>query len=178
MIILKSKEIPLMIKKINTALLISALCLCSVLQSHAAAPVCPLQGTPTQVKATDLVKNPDAYLNKNVKITGIFDKFVTIGLDYKPAFRDSKDYISFLIRKDEIQGHIIPMSELKILISRKTAEKQLAKIESGDKIEIEGKMFSAALGDPWIEACKVTIIAKKEKKDDKVKTGAACKINP
>ena len=70
------------------------------------------------------------------------------------------------------------MSELKILISRKTAEKQLAKIESGDKIEIEGKMFSAALGDPWIEACKVTIIAKKEKKDDKVKTGAACKINP
>ena len=153
-----------MIKKINTALLISALCLCSVLQSHAAAPVSPLQGTPTQVKATDLVKNPDAYLNKNVKITGIFDKFVTIGLDYKPAFRDSKDYISFLIRKDEIQGHIIPMSELKILISRKTAEKQLAKIESGDKIEIEGKMFSAALGDPWIEACKVTIIAKKEKK--------------
>ena len=167
-----------MTKKLNTIFLISALCLGITIPSYAAAPICPLQGTATQVKAAELIKNPQTYLNKNVKITGIFDKFVTIGLDYKPAFRDSKDYISFLIRKDEIQGHIIPMSELKILINRKTAEKQLAKIDSGDKIEIEGKIFSTALGDPWLEACKVTIISKKEKKDDKIQTGAACKINP
>ena len=167
-----------MIKKLNTTLLMSALCLYITIPSYAAAPVCPIQGTSTQVKAAELVKNPQTYLNKNVKITAIFDKFVTIGLDYKPAFRDSKDYISFLIRKDEIQGHIIPMSELKILINRKTAEKQIAKIESGDKVEIEGKIFSTALGDPWLEACKVTIISKKEKKDEKVQTGAACKINP
>lgn len=167
-----------MTKKLNTIFLISALCLCITIPSQAAAPVCPIQGSSVQVKATELVKNPQTYLNKNVKIIGIFDKFVTIGLDYKPAFRDSKDYISFLIRKDEIQGHIIPMSELKILINRKTAEKQLAKIESGDKIEIEGKIFSTALGDPWLEACKVTIISKKEKKDDKIQTGAACKIKP
>lgn len=169
-----------MIKKINLALAVLAISALCTLPSFAAAPasVCPLQGQSTPVKAIDLVKSPQTYLNKNVKITAVFDKFVTIGLDYKPAFRDSKDYISFLIRKDEIQGHVIPLSELKILISRKVAEEQLSKIESGDKIEIEGKVFSTALGDPWVEACKVTVLCQKEKKTNGVKTGAACKINP
>lgn len=171
-----------MIKKLNTMILILAASSAMIMPTYASAlantAVCPLKGPSVQVKGIDLVKSPQTYLNKNVKITAVFDKFVTIGLDYKPAFRDSKDYISFLIRKDEIQGHVIPLSELKILISRKAAEAQLSKIESGDKIEIEGKVFSTALGDPWVEACKVTILSKKEKKEEKVKTGAACKINP
>jgi hypothetical protein len=155
-----------MIKKFSSLLLILITALFLTAPANAAV-VCPLQGSATTVSSLDLVNNPQSYLNKNVKITAVFDKFSTIGLDYKPAFRDSKDYISFLIRRDDAIGHVIPLSELKILINRKLAEAQLADIESADKIVIEGKVFSTALGDPWIEACKITILTPKPKKEKK-----------
>ena len=34
-------------------------------------------------------------------LTGRFDKFSTLGLDYKPAFKSSEEYISFLIKRDD-----------------------------------------------------------------------------
>lgn len=120
------------------------------------------------VSALDLVAKNDFYLNKNVRIIAVFNKFSTLGLDYKPALRDSKDYISFLIRRKNYADYTIPLSELKIFIKRDKAEK-LVDLESGDKIEIKGKVFSTALGDTWMDAEEVKILEQKNKKEVKDK---------
>lgn len=118
-----------------------------------------------EVDALDVVKYPNKYKNRCIKINAIFDKFSVVGLDYKPAFRSSEDYILFLIRKTEIKGHIIPLAEMKIFITRDEAEKYID-LESGDAIQFTGKVFSTALGDPWIEVNSLKIIDKKNKKTE------------
>lgn len=120
----------------------------------------------TKVPSLEVVARPNNYLNKNIKIIATFNKFSTLGLDYKPAFRSSKDYISFLIKRDDVKDHTIPLSELKIFIKRKKAEK-LIDLESGDIIEIKGKVFSTALGDTWMDAYEIKVLEKKKKKEDK-----------
>lgn len=112
--------------------------------------VCPL----------DVVANPGAYLGKNIKMKATFDKFATLGLDYKPAFRSSQDYISFLIKRDDVTDHTIPLSEMKIFIKRTEAEKFID-LDSGDVVEIYGKVFSTALSDPWVDVNKLVVIQKK-----------------
>lgn len=109
----------------------------------------------------NVVQNPQKYLGKNIRIKAIFDKFSVVGLDYKPAFRSSEDYILFLIRKTESKGHIIPLAEMKLFITRKKAEKFID-LESGDEIEFTGKVFSAALGDPWIDVNDLKILSSKK----------------
>lgn len=100
----------------------------------------------------DLVANPEEYLDKYIFIEGKFDKYTTLGLDYKKAQRDSKDYITFLIRRPDVKRdrRVIPLSELKLIISRKVAENYI-NLESGDEVKIYGKVFSTALGDPWVD---------------------------
>ncbi len=115
------------------------------------------------VSAIELVNKPNLYLNKNVKIAAVFNKFSTLGLDYKPAMKSSKEYISFLLKRDDVVDHTVPLSELKIFIKRTKAEK-LVDLESGDKIEIKGKVFSNALGDAWVEAYEVVNLSQKPKK--------------
>ena len=117
----------------------------------------------TNASALELVKKPSVYLNKNVKIIAVFNKFSTLGLDYKPAMKSSKEYISFLVKRDDVAGHVVPLSELKIFIKRTKAEK-LVDLESGDKIEIKGKVFSNAMGDAWVEAYEVVNLEQKPKK--------------
>ena len=114
------------------------------------------------VKPLDVVANPDMYLNKKIKFRAVFDKFSTLGLDYKPAFRDSQKYISFLIKRDDVTDHTIPLSEMKIFILRTEAEKFID-LDSGDVIEVYGKEFSNALTDPWIDAEKLIVVEKKNK---------------
>ena len=112
--------------------------------------VCPLE----------VVANPEAYLGKSIKMKATFDKFATLGLDYKPAFRSSQDYISFLIKRDDVTDHTIPLSEMKIFIKRTEAEKFID-LDSGDVIDIYGKVFSTALSDPWIDVTKLVVVQKK-----------------
>ena len=119
--------------------------------------VCPL----------DVVSNPEAYLGKSIKMKATFDKFATLGLDYKPAFRSSQDYISFLIKRDNVTDHTIPLSEMKIFIKRTEAEKFID-LESGDIVDIYGKVFSTALSDPWIEVNKLVVVQKKTPAKKKV----------
>lgn len=114
------------------------------------------------VKPLDVVANPDMYLNKKIKFTAAFDKFSTLGLDYKPALRDSQKYISFLIKRDDVTDHTIPLSEMKIFIKRADAEKFID-LDSGDIIEVYGKVFSNALTDPWIDTEKLIVVDKKNK---------------
>ncbi len=115
------------------------------------------------VNSIDVVNNPNNYLNKKVKMDATFDKFSTLGLDYKPAFRNSKDYISFLIRRNDVVDHVIPLSEMKLFLKRDLAEKFID-LESGDKVQIFGHVFSNALGDPWIEVQSLKITQKMPKK--------------
>ena len=63
------------------------------------------------VNPLDVIARPNFYMNKNIKIKAKFDKFSTLGLDYKPAMRSSEKYISFLIQRPDVTDHNIPLSE-------------------------------------------------------------------
>ena len=117
--------------------------------------------TSMTVNSLDVVANPAKYLNKNITIRGKFDKFSPLGLDYTPAMRSSEEYITFLIQRDDIKDHNIPLSEMKIFIKRNEAEKHID-INAGDEIEFSGTVFSNALGDAWVDAERFTVISKKE----------------
>jgi len=120
----------------------------------------------TYVLPLAVVANPKAYLGKNIKFKAKFDKFATLGLDYKPAFRSSEKYISFLIQRDDVRDHDIPLSELKIFLSRTEAEKHID-LNSGDEIEVCGRVFSAALGDAWMDVDRFTVLKSMPKPADK-----------
>ena len=94
-----------------------------------------------------------------------FDKFSTLGLDYKPAFKSSENYISFLIKREDTSFNI-PLSEMKLFLKRDTAEKFID-LKTNDEIKIKGVVFSDALGDAWIDVKELTITKKapEEKKD-------------
>lgn len=118
------------------------------------------------VNPLDVVARPNFYLNKNIKIKAKFDKFSTLGLDYKPAMKSSEKYISFLIQRPDVTDHNIPLSELKIFLDRTEAEKHI-ELNSGDIVEFTGKIFSTALGDPWMEVNKFTVVNTKPKEETK-----------
>lgn len=122
--------------------------------------------TYVNVNPLDVVNNPKFYLHKNIRIKGKFDKFSTLGLDYKPAMKSSEDYISFLIQRPDITDHNIPLSELKIFLKRTEAEKYID-LNSGDIVEFSGKVFSAALGDPWVEVTQFKVISAATKENKK-----------
>ncbi len=114
------------------------------------------------VSPIEVVNNPDKYLNKNITFNAEFVAFSSLGLDYKPAFRDGAKYIGVLIRRSDVTDHTIPLSEMKIFITREMAEKYID-IEPGDRISLSGVVFSNALGDPWMEAKTFKIIEQKNK---------------
>lgn len=117
-----------------------------------------------EVSAVELVNNPQTYINSQVKIVGRFDKFSNLGLDYPPVRKDSKDYISFIIKRPDVPvEYNIPLSELKFFMKREKAEKY-AELESGDQIEVMGTVFSAALGDAWVEVDNIKVVSAKNKK--------------
>lgn len=114
-----------------------------------------------------IVANPKIYLNKTVTMNAKFDKFATLGLDYKPAFKSSEDYISFLIKRDDT-NYDIPLSEMKLFLKRETAEKFID-LKTNDEIRIVGTIFSDALGDAWIDVSELTLVKKAPEKEDGVK---------
>lgn len=120
-------------------------------------------GAAIEVSPLELVANPQRYLNKKVVMCSKFDKFSTLGLDYKKALRDSNKFIGFMLQREDIKDHNIPLSELKLFVSRTYAEKFID-LNTGDKIKITGKVFSTALGDPWVDIEKIEIIEKTETK--------------
>lgn len=114
------------------------------------------------VNPLDLVARPNFYLNKNVKIKAKFDRFTTLGLDYPPAMRSSDKFLSFLIQRPDITDHNIPLSELKIFIVRTEVEKYID-LNSGDEVEFSGKVFSSALGEPWMQVDNFKVLSTKTK---------------
>mgnify|MGYP004487765931 CR=1 FL=1 len=142
--------------------------------------VCSQTPTPTIVRAVvpqqqvveyitvnplDVVANPYRYLRRNIKIKAKFDKFSTLGLDYSPAMRSSEKYISFLIQRPDTSNHDIPLSELKIFLKKEVAEKNID-LDAGDEIEFTGKIFSTALGDPWMDVDSFKVLTVKKPKKE------------
>lgn len=123
----------------------------------------------TKTTSIDLLKNPSHFLNKSVEFEGTFNSFSSLGLNYKKAYKDPKDFISILILRPDVTHHKVPLSELKLMYPRKKSE-AILKLESGDIIKIKGKVFSTMLNDPWVEIDAVDILKKmhpKPKEDPK-----------
>ena len=113
-----------------------------------------------EVNSTPLaiVAMPKNYLSKKVTFNAKFDKFTTLGLDYKPAYKSSDEYISFLVKRDDT-SYDIPLSEMKLFLKREEAEKFID-LKVDDYIQIVGTVFSDALGDAWIDVEKLVLIKK------------------
>lgn len=118
------------------------------------------------ISPLEVLAHQSKYLNKQVFLKAKFDKFSTLGLDYTPAMRTSADYIAFLVQRDDVSSHNIPLSEVKFFLKREYAEKFI-ELDTGDLIEIDGKMFSNALGDVWIDVNQINIKEKVKKADNK-----------
>ena len=120
------------------------------------------------INATSLniVANPAKYLNKTVKMQATFDKFSHLGLDYPKAMRDSAKYIGILIQRDDVIDHAIPLSEMKLFLTKEMAEKYID-LDTGDKIEITAKVFSTAINDPWLDIKSVNVVKKAKKEETK-----------
>ena len=118
------------------------------------------------VSPVAVVNSPEKYLNKNISFDAEFVAFTSLGLDYKPAYRDASKYIGVLIRRNDVTTHVIPLSEMKMFLSREIAEK-LVDIESGAKVRISGKVFSTALGDPWVDVIEFKVLDNNDKNVDK-----------
>lgn len=113
-----------------------------------------------------LVADPKEFLTKKIIMDGKFDKFSTLGLDYKKAFRDSNSYIGFMIQRDDVADHNVPLSELKLFLKREYAEK-FVDLNTGDKISMTGVVFSNALGDAWVDITNIQILQKAPGGDSK-----------
>lgn len=148
-----------------TALILttSNVCIDQVIAEPAVTQVAIEQSSKDTTSALSIVNSPKAYLNKTVTINAKFDKFSTLGLDYKPAFKSSEDYISFLIKRDDTTFDI-PLSEMKLFLKRAEAEKFID-LKTNDEIQIIGQVFSDALGDAWIDVTKLTLIKKAPEKN-------------
>lgn len=161
-------------KKIIYSFIISAFILMNFNSYTAAEPVSAPEKPHTsaaqsyilKVSPLDIVSNPSSYLNKTVSFTGEFVSFTSLGLDYKPAFRDGSKYIGILMRRPDSKDYIIPLSELKMFMKRETAEKIIS-IEQGDSFQLKGRVFSAALGDPWLDITEFKITGRKNKQEEK-----------
>lgn len=124
-----------------------------------------------------LLNSPDAYIDKKVRFRGEFSSYTTLALDYMPAYRSSKEFLSFCIFRPNT---IIPLSELKLAYPVEYAKNipTLGEVSKGDLIEVYGQVFSAALDEPWLDvlsikkirsAPKNSIFDKKSKKEESEK---------
>ena len=125
-----------------------------------AVPVAPL----------DLVKEPAKYMDKDIAMEGTFNRFSDMALDYKKAFKDSREFVSFLILRPDVKKHSIPLSELKLFYPRKKSD-EVVELESGDVISIKGHVFSTALNEPWVDVSELKIV--KKTPDSKKKPASA-----
>lgn len=121
------------------------------------------------VQPETLVEHPSDYLNKNVRFTANFYAYSNLALDYKPALRPSKDFLSFLIYRNNSK---VPLSELKLAMHMPKDEKDaqsklLTELKDGDQVEITAKVFALALDEPWADVLRLKRLkaAADEKKD-------------
>jgi lysyl-tRNA synthetase class II len=120
----------------------------------------------TKVDVLDLLQQPGKYVKQKITFTGTFNRFADIALDYKKAFRDSRDYVTFFILRPDVGEKTIPMSELKLFFPRKKSD-EVMDLEPGDKIQIVGTPFSTALDEPWVDVDHIKVLQKTTKSERK-----------
>ena len=128
------------------------------------------------VTTNELVDKPHEYLGKNIKFNAKFFAFSSLALDYKPAMRSSKNYLSFLILRPEAH---VPFSELKLAMAipkEKDPESQvLTSLKDGDEVEVVGKVFAVPMEEPWVDVLRLKKLssAEDDKKGDKKVSASA-----
>ncbi len=113
-------------------------------------------GCSNNISLQELVAAPDNWLNKEICIDGIFSSFSALALDYPPAMRERRKYVSLTLFRPNTQ---IPLGELKLAMTLDTAQhhEALTKIAENDLVKIKGKVFSSALGEPWMDVNQIQI---------------------
>jgi len=129
------------------------------------------------VPAETLADHASEYLNKNVRFVSNFHSYSNIALDYKPALRPAKTYLSFLVLRNNSK---VPLSELKLAMpipkedDKSPQAKLLGELKDGDQLEITGKVFAIPLDEPWVDVLKIKRLkAAADDKDKKVAAEAA-----
>lgn len=114
-----------------------------------------------------LLASPSDLIGKKIKFKGTFNSFTTLALDYSPAMRASKDYISITVFRPDTQ---IPLGELKMAypVEEAKEDETIKGLEKGDLIEIYGVGFSAALDEPWLDINKIKLIKSVNPKKEEV----------
>lgn len=117
-----------------------------------------------EITVQELVSKPESVLNKEVCFSGTFNSFSALALDYPPAMRERKRYISLTLLRPSTN---IPLGELKLALKIDDAQKHeaLAKIAEGDLVKIKGKVFSTALGEPWVDILQIQVTKGPNSKD-------------
>ena len=122
------------------------------------------------VNTNELVDKPHDFLGKNIKFNAKFFAFSSLALDYKPAMRSSKNYLSFLILRPEAH---VPFSELKLAMAipkeKDPTSQVLTSLKDGDEVEVIGKVFAIPMDEPWVDVLRLKKLASAEddKKGDK-----------
>lgn len=107
------------------------------------------------IKLSELILEPEKFLNKDLTIEGEFYSFSTIPLDYEKAMKSSKDFIGLILaRPDQTE---IPLVELKLAAPLKMFKEGDLNIEHGDIISLEAKVYAVALGEPWLEVEEISL---------------------
>lgn len=112
-----------------------------------------------------LLDKPQGFVGSKIKFRGKFSSFTTLALDYEPALRKSKDYISICIFRPDSK---VPLSELKLAFPVKEAKDDpvVRELEEGDLLEIYGEVFSAALDEPWVDIVSLKKLSSSLKEDE------------
>ncbi len=130
----------------------------------AKVPETPIENV-VAVTTEQLVSKPQDYLNRNVKFTAPFFAFSNLALDYKPAFRSSRTYLSFLVLRPNTHT---PFSEIKLALlvpkEKDPQTKLLQTLKEGYSIEIIGKVFACPLDEPWLDVLRLKKIGTNTKK--------------
>jgi len=112
------------------------------------------------ITTDQLVAKPQDYLNKDIKFTAKFASFSSLALDYKPAFRSARNYLSFLVFRPDTH---IPFSEIKLAMpipkEKDPETHMLQTLKEGDTLEIYGRVFACPLDEPWVDVLKIKKIA-------------------
>ena len=128
-------------------------------KAEAPKPEPPIENV-VAVTTQQLVDKPQEYLKKNVKFSAKFFAFSSLALDYKPAMRKSKDYLSFLVLRPNSK---VPFSEIKLAMpipkEKDPKNTLLQGLKDGDEVEIIGNVFATPLDEPWVDVLRLTKIA-------------------
>jgi len=101
-----------------------------------------------EVAADSLGMAPEEYIGVPIKLKCRFLKIDPTWLEDREIYRSSDEYIGFVVQAD---GRIFAQ-----LFYPRTGEDYLNRFESGDRLIVYGRVFSAKYNLPWIDVEKIS----------------------